>query len=70
MHIRCTECLTSRKFQYPELRKFNEKLSTLDLHIVWICIKFEYPEFHIFKGKLCTLDVQMARIVKNFIIKN
>ena len=28
-----------RNIEYPELRKFDEKLCTLDVRIVWICRK-------------------------------
>ena len=34
-----------RKNKYPELRKFNKKLWTLYVRILWVWRKFEYPEF-------------------------
>ena len=44
----CMDCLICRKFKYLELRKFNNKLGTLDVWIVWICKKFEYVELYKF----------------------
>ena len=32
----------ARKFEYKKFRKFNEKLCTLDVWIIWICRKFEF----------------------------
>ena len=60
MYIRCTKCLISRKLEYLEFYKFNGKLCTLDVGIVWICRKFEYLELGIFNGKLCTLDLRIV----------
>ena len=46
-----------RKIEYPELGKFNRKLSLLNVRNVWVCKKIEYPELHKFYRKLCTLYV-------------
>ena len=56
MYIICVRKVRiCRKFEYPELRKFNGKLCTLYARNVWISGKIEYPLLHIFNGKLCTL---------------
>ena len=53
-----------RKFEYPELHKFNKKLCTLDVRILCICKKFAYPELRKFIGKLCTLYVRIVQICR------
>ena len=39
VYIRCTDCLDCRKIKYLNLHKFNGKLCTLDVRIIWICRK-------------------------------
>ena len=49
--------------EYQELRKFNGKLCTLYVQIVWICKEYDFCgyieciELCQFNGKLCTFDV-------------
>ena len=58
------DCLDSKKFEYPELLKFNGKLYTLYVRIFWIyrksklCSYVQCMELCKFIWKLCTLYVR------------
>ena len=61
-----TENMNSKNTLNMELHKFNVKLCTLYVRIVWIC-RFEYLKLYKFNEKLCTLDVWIMWICKKFI---
>ena len=47
----------AKKFEYPDLRKFNGKLCTLYIRNVLIMTKIECPELHIFNEEFGTLYI-------------
>ena len=51
-----------RKIEYLELRKFDEKLSTLYAQNVWVCQKIGNQELCKLNVKLCILNVRIVWI--------